>query len=90
MTKYNYELLKEFCKINDIELVGDYTNISNRDTIILGKCKNKDCLKTFEKNFRTLEKNNSFYCEEHLNLITINKHIKYDYNWLLSKINFSV
>ena len=40
-------------------------NIKNvtRDTIISGICKTVNCNNNFIKNFRTLIKNNSFYCE---------------------------
>jgi hypothetical protein len=93
MSKYTLHLLNDYCKEHSIELIGEYEKI-NRDSIIRGKCKCEGCIEIFEKNFRVLKKYDSFYCKYHLQLISTEKIkkqlIKYDYTWLLSKININL
>jgi hypothetical protein len=61
--KYDINMLTEFCNINNILLIDDYTNtFINRDTIIQGICLQEDCNNTFSKTFRQLLKINA-YCE---------------------------
>ena len=64
--------LNQFCIENDIELIGKYENVT-RNTIINGLCKMNNCNTKFTKNFRTLVKNNSFYCDLCMIKIKVNK-----------------
>ena len=100
MTKqqYNYEYLQHFCKDNEIELEGDYSKDKiTRDTIIRGKCKSEGCVGVFEKMFRQIVKNKNFGCVLCVNIIKTqkmkciqNKNRKYNYDYLLSKINVNL
>jgi hypothetical protein len=60
-TKFDVNLLNTFATENDIELIGIYENLT-RESIIKGKCKTENCNEEFNKVFRTLFVNNSFYC----------------------------
>ena len=63
--RYNYELLKNYCQENNIELLKDYSNDKiNRDSIIEGKCIHIDCNETFSKNFKILLLSKG-YCSFH-------------------------
>ena len=61
-TKFDVNLLNTFATENDIELIGNYEKLT-RESIINGTCKNKNCNGEFNKKFRTLFVNNSFYCD---------------------------
>lgn len=68
---YSFENLHQYCKNNNIELDNSYSNILiNRDTKILGKCVMQNCNLTFNKSYRELIKNNSFYCGKCLKSIS--------------------
>ena len=60
---FNIDKLKSFISSNDVTLLGEYNNVT-RNTIISGICKTPDCSNNFIKNFRTLVRNNSFFCEK--------------------------
>lgn len=61
-TKFDVNLLNTFATENDIELIGNYEKLT-RESIINGKCKTENCNDEFNKAFRTLFVNNSFYCD---------------------------
>lgn len=72
--KYSYTSLQQFCNENDIELCKDYSNeVVRRETKIEGKCRNEGCNKLFNKVFRELKENNSYYCKLCLNKISNKK-----------------
>jgi hypothetical protein len=53
--KYNYDILKEFCDKNKIELLNDYKNVKlNAHYYIKGKCQNKGCENNFNKKIHKL------------------------------------
>jgi len=53
--KYNYDLLKEFCLKNNIELMNDYKNVKlNAHYYIEGKCQNNECKNNFNKKMHKL------------------------------------
>ena len=53
--KYNYDILKDFCLKNDIELLVDYKNVKlNACYYIEGKCQNKECENIFNKKMHKL------------------------------------
>jgi hypothetical protein len=61
--KYSNESLLAFCKENSIELCKDYSNeVVRRKTQVEGKCKTDNCDAMFNKSFRELSVNNSYYC----------------------------
>jgi hypothetical protein len=63
--RYNYKLLQDFCKENNIELLCDYSNINLlRDSIIEGKCKTDNCNEICSKRFRGFIATNC-YCIYH-------------------------
>ena len=66
---YNIELLNNFVNENGIILVENYSKIT-RNTIIKGKC--LLCERLYEKNFRTLYQNKTFYCDK------CSKNIKFE------------
>ena len=72
---FNINKLCSFASSNDIILIGEYANVT-RDTIISGICKNINCNKNFIKNFRSLIKNNSFYCDYCMVKIKVEKRKK--------------
>jgi hypothetical protein len=76
---YDINRLKLFISNNNISLIGDY-NYVTRNSLITGICKTINCSNQFIKNFRTLIKNNSYYCEDCMTIIKVNKrketHIK--------------
>jgi hypothetical protein len=59
---FGIDRLNEFIKENNLILLDDYSYVT-RNTIISGICKTDNCNNNFKKNFRTLIRNNSFYCE---------------------------
>jgi hypothetical protein len=63
--KYNYELLKSFCQVNELNII-DKLNISdiNCNTIIQDKCINKNCNNYFNKKFHILYKTKIFTCKK--------------------------
>ena len=63
--KYDYNFLSDFIKINNINLIKDYSNINiNRDTKIEGKCVN-DCKNFFNYSLRALiQSPHKGYCLE--------------------------
>jgi len=71
--------LKLFIDEHKLSLIGDYNYIT-RNSLITGICKTPNCSNQFTKNFRTLIRNNSYYCEVCMTHIKINKrketHIK--------------
>jgi hypothetical protein len=57
-------MLIDFCKKNNIILINDYSHVFiNRDSIVEGFCKNKECNNIFKKAFRELIKIDG-YCME--------------------------
>jgi hypothetical protein len=76
---YNIDRLKSYISLNNITLLGEYNKIT-RNTIISGVCKTNNCGNNFIKNFRSLVINNSFYCEDCMIKIKVerrkNTHIK--------------
>jgi len=60
-TKFDINLLNNFARENDIQLIGNYEKLT-RESIINGKCKTENCNGEFNKNFRMLVQNKSFYC----------------------------
>jgi hypothetical protein len=61
-TKFDINLLNSFVNENSIELIGTYEKLT-RETLINGKCKTANCEDKFNKAFRTLFINNSFFCD---------------------------
>jgi len=78
-TIFDINLLNSFVAENCVELIGDYNKLT-RDSIIKGKCKNNDCNNAFNKAFRTLFDNKSFYCKKCMTKIIVaniqTSHIK--------------
>ena len=73
-TKYSYESLQKFCNENCIELSRDYSQeVVRRDTKIEGKCRNEGCNELFNKSFREITENNSYFCKRCLNKISDKK-----------------
>jgi len=76
---FDINRLKEIVITNNVSLIGEY-NYVTRDSLITGFCKTINCENQFTKNFRTLIKNNSYYCDNCMINIKINKrketHIK--------------
>jgi hypothetical protein len=60
---FNIDKLNSFISSNEVTLIGEYSNVT-RNTMVSGVCKTTDCNNNFIKNFRTLLRNNSFYCEK--------------------------
>lgn len=60
--KYNIQLLNDFVNKNSLILLEQYSKVT-RDTIIKGKC--FLCEKSYEKRFRKVYDNKTFYCETH-------------------------
>jgi hypothetical protein len=61
--KYCNEMLKQFCLENGVELCRDYSNdLVRRETIIEGKCTAEGCDNIFNKSFRELKQNMSYFC----------------------------
>jgi hypothetical protein len=85
-TRFNYERLQEFCKENNIEIVGDYSKINvTRDTIIIARCLTIGCDEIVEKSFRNLKRRGQLLCfckvccewgNEKLNKFVIKKSIQ--------------
>jgi hypothetical protein len=72
--QYNYEYLQQFCNENTIELINDYSKDKiTRETIIQGNCKSENCDGNFEKTFRSLNRSNSYYCDECIKKIRMDK-----------------
>jgi hypothetical protein len=72
--QYNYEYLQKFCEEKIIHLDCDYSKEKiTRETIIRGKCKSENCNGIFEKTFRSLNRSNSYYCEECIKKIRMDK-----------------
>ena len=69
-TMFDINLLNSFVVENCVELIGDYNKLT-RDSIIKGKCKNNDCNNEFNKAFRTLFDNKSFYCKKCMTKIIV-------------------
>ena len=67
---FNIDKLKSFISSNEVTLIGEYTNVT-RNTIISGICKTPNCNNNFTKNFRTLVRHNSFFCEKCMTNIKI-------------------
>ena len=59
---FNIDKLISFTLSNNVILIDNYIHVT-RNTLIHGMCKSIQCNNHFIKNFRTLIKNNSFYCE---------------------------
>jgi hypothetical protein len=59
--KYNYNLLEEFCKNNNITLVDDYKNERlHANYFIKGRCSTNNCINIFNKKLHKLINTNSF------------------------------
>ena len=69
---YNKDKLLLFAKNNNIILIGDYKS-TTRNTIITGNCKTENCTNNFNKNFRSLMVYNSYFCNECMIKIKVNK-----------------
>jgi hypothetical protein len=69
---YNIERLNNFLFENKIKILKSEPKIT-RNTIITGFCKTINCKNMFSKNFRTLIKNNSYYCEDCMIKIIVDK-----------------
>jgi hypothetical protein len=64
-TIYDIKCLITLCKEYNIILWEDYSNKNiTRDSIIKGKCNKKDCNNTFQKTFRALNNEKTFYCDD--------------------------
>jgi hypothetical protein len=75
--KYCYDSLQKFCNENRIELCRDYSGeLVRKITKIEGKCRNEYCNGFFNKSFRELLENNSYYCKICLNKISVKKRKK--------------
>lgn len=62
--KYSFESLQKFCNENSIELCRDYSHeLVRRETKIEGKCRNEGCNELFNKSFREIIENKSYYCK---------------------------
>jgi hypothetical protein len=61
-TKFDINLLNTFSQENSLEIIGDYEKL-NRESFINGKCKTTECNGEFNKAFRTLLVNKSFFCD---------------------------
>jgi len=70
-TKFDINLLNAFSQENLVEIIGNYEKL-NRESIINGKCKTNECNGEFNKAFRTLFVNKSFFCENCTNNIKYN------------------
>ena len=68
--RYNIELLNNFINDNNLILLENYSNVT-RDTKIKGKC--FLCETPYEKGFRKLYHNKTFYCEKHSKIIQIER-----------------
>ena len=63
--RYDKKYLREYCKLNQIELREDYTSIKvSRDTIIVAKCLTDNCAHNVEKTLRMIVEGGGCYCEE--------------------------
>ena len=63
--KYDYNLLLDFCKENNVILRNDYSNKKvTSGTIIEGKC--FVCDESFMKKFSQIYISKSYYCKTHL------------------------
>ena len=71
-TNFDINLLNTFSQENLVEIIGNYEKL-NRESIINGKCKTIECNGEFNKIFRTLFVNKSFFCENCTNNIKYNK-----------------
>lgn len=57
--KFTYNLLEDFCKLNNIKLNNDYTNSKlTAHFYIEGKCQNANCTNIFNKKFYKLTRTN--------------------------------
>ncbi len=71
---YNYQLLENVCKENNVILERDYSNKKvNRETRILGKCINSGCNNSFDRVFRKMILYNIFTCSECTNILKKDK-----------------
>lgn len=61
---YNFDLLKNFCEKNNVTLLHNYKDINiTCHSVIEGKCLTENCDKTFRKQFCSIIKFSSAYCE---------------------------
>jgi hypothetical protein len=72
---FDINRLELFSKEYNINLTDSY-NYVTRDTLVSGICKTDYCNNIFKKNFRTLIRNNSFYCEKCMTQIKIENRKK--------------
>ena len=71
--KYDYTTLIDFCKEHNIVLCGDYSlQKLTAFSVITGKCKTKDCVCIFTKEFRSLIRSNG-YCIDYTKMNAKNK-----------------
>ncbi len=61
---YNLTLLNKLIKDLNITLLKSYDNSINKDTIIKGKCVNKDCINDVNKKFIYIYQYNNFHCSK--------------------------
>ena len=59
-TKFDINLLNTFSQENSLEIIGTYEKLTCK-SCITGKCKTIDCNSEFNKAFRTLLVNKSFF-----------------------------
>ncbi len=63
--KYNIDLLKIFCKENNLNILENFENTKvNCNVKLTSKCINKDCDNLFNKKFHILYKTKVFTCKE--------------------------
>ena len=61
MTRYNLKYLQQYCREKHIELLEDYKEDVNRDTIIHANCLRENCNGVVKKTFRNIT-NSGCYC----------------------------
>ena len=72
----NYNKLMEFCDVNKINLLDDYTKSNmNSKTVIKGNCVYNDCKNIFEKQFKQLIETGA-YCKLCIKVISSLKRKK--------------
>ncbi len=61
--KYDFALLDQYCKENNVVLFEDYSNrFLTRSSIINGKCIYENCVNNFEKKFTSDYKYRGLLC----------------------------
>jgi hypothetical protein len=74
ISKYTYEVLKNYCSEKNIILSKDYSQLPLKGkAIIEAKCKNETCNNNFSKLFSTLMMYENFYCKPCSGKVTYEK-----------------